>query len=230
MQYVADTSIFIDSNVMIRPLHSKFIKSASNILESIPSQYTEIAILGRSNVGKSSFINKILNAKLAKSSSTPGKTRLINFFQTTWEIRGTNTNSTLGYAYKLPLVIIDLPGFGYAKVDKKQRQQWDRNLTDFLQRRNSIKLFCHLIDSRHRDLNIDKQIRDFLDTISFGNACQVLEIYTKSDKLAKNELRKLRLEGKLECQSFKYDCKLLQGIYRSIVVKSLGMDILLAKC
>ncbi|RDU73367.1 YihA family ribosome biogenesis GTP-binding protein [Helicobacter aurati] len=210
------------SNVAIRTIHSYFIKSASNITESIPSQYTEVAILGRSNVGKSSFINKILNAKLAKSSSTPGKTRLINFFQTIWEIEHKDAHSQQINRYRFPLVIIDFPGFGYAKVDKKQKQQWDKSLTEFLHLRNNIKLFCHLIDSRHRNLLIDREIRCFLESIHTDRECQILEIYTKSDKLPKNMLRNLQAQAKLDCSITQYNTKDLQKIYYAIATKSLG--------
>lgn len=201
-------------------LHSSFLQSATNNEESIPSALTEIAILGRSNVGKSSFINKLLNARLARSSSTPGKTRLINFFQTTWHVRG----GVLGEdGEKFSLIFVDFPGFGYAKVAKAQRRDWDRKLTNFLSQRRSIKLCCHLIDSRHRGLELDREIREFLDSTCGKNGAEVVEIYTKSDKLKKNELRELRRGGALSLSTLKTQENDLQKIYSTLLSKGLGL-------
>lgn len=155
---------------------ASFMTSASHIAQCPQSQNIEIACLGRSNVGKSSFINFLLQKKgLAKSSSTPGKTRLINFYQ----------------AYfvgdeKIPFHMIDLPGFGYAKVSKDQKKIWEKNLVEFLEKRRSIKLFLHLIDSRHPTLKIDAEVRDFLKILCKGDQ-KILEIFTKADKLKQQE-------------------------------------------
>ncbi len=252
-----------DMQPYIKVLHSHFIKSATNIAESIPIQHTEIAILGRSNVGKSSLINLLLNHKLAKSSSTPGKTRLINFFATTWKVsycgmiknsgtmpldsvsilQNTNTQHTLYPSSTsknvndiptsdichantiIPLVFIDLPGFGFAKVDKKTKKMWNQNLSDFIQRRKSIKLFCHLIDSRHIKLNIDLEICDFLKSLlQFRDDCEFLQIYTKDDKLTQNERRMLQLQGKITISTHKKDKSSLQKLYYAILTKSFGME------
>lgn len=185
---------------------SSFIKSITNIKDAPPNIYPEIVMLGRSNVGKSSLINILLNKKLAKSSNTPGKTKLINFFATKWKLEDEIFN----------LTIIDLPGFGYAKVDKVTKQLWDKNLSEFLMYRNSIKLFCHLIDSRHQDLEIDKTILKFLESTLKINAkksredCKILNIYTKADKLNKSSLMKLKQENKLYFSCLKIDnsCKI----------------------
>lgn len=231
------------SQYSIKVLYSHFIKSANTLSESIPAQYSEIAILGRSNVGKSSFINMLLNQKLAKSSSTPGKTKLINFFATTLQISECKTitqqhNATtshnpinyealltnLGNQNNIPLVIIDFPGFGYAKVDKKTRNIWDKNLTHFLQNRHTIKLFCHLIDSRHTNLEIDSQILSFLEhIIQTRKDCQILQIYTKDDKLKKNELIKLHRDGKLTISTLKKNPHSLQILYHTLLCKCLGI-------
>lgn len=154
-------------------LSPSFITSASKLQECPHADCLEIVTLGRSNVGKSSFINLFLGKNgLAKSSSTPGKTQLINFF---------------GGIYaqdeeKIPFKLIDLPGFGYAKVSKEQKKSWEHNLMEFLSKRTSIKLFLHLIDSRHLDLKNDVFVSEFLSKFIRGDQ-KVLQIYTKADKL-----------------------------------------------
>ncbi|MBR7118129.1 MAG: YihA family ribosome biogenesis GTP-binding protein [Helicobacteraceae bacterium] len=163
-------------------LSSSFIKSIENKSQAPSVLYSEIAILGRSNVGKSSTINLLLNNKnLAKSSSTPGKTRLMNFFLSSWRLDGV--------VYDLRF--IDFPGFGYAKVSKEERNLWDKNLSEFLKNRDSIKLFIHLIDSRHTNLAIDNEIRIFINSLLKSDS-KILSVFTKCDKLNKNELIKLK--------------------------------------
>lgn len=171
---------------LVHVVESKFMKSIENILHAPSILHTEIAILGRSNVGKSTLINLLLNHNnLAKSSSTPGKTRLINFFKTTWK------RDNIKYEFHL----IDFPGFGYAKVSKDLKKQWDINLSAFLVNRCSIKLFIHLIDSRHINLPMDSNIRDFLNKIKRGD-CNIIEVYTKGDKLKKSDLLSLQKQNK----------------------------------
>ncbi|WP_334087665.1 ribosome biogenesis GTP-binding protein YihA/YsxC [Helicobacter typhlonius] len=166
---------------MIQVIQSHFVSSASNVRNAPPPKDSEIVCLGRSNVGKSTFINAILNKPLAKSSATPGKTQLINFFASTW----TNKNDTI------PLTFIDLPGFGYAKVSKTMKAQWGEHLLEFLHTRTSIKLFLHLIDSRHRDTQMDTMMSEVLDSIIYNDQC-IFRIYTKADKLTQNELNALK--------------------------------------
>lgn len=169
-------------NSQVCVLSSSFVKSIEHKSQAPSVLYSEIAILGRSNVGKSSIINLLLNNKnLAKSSSTPGKTRLINFFLSSWRLDGV--------VYDLRF--IDFPGFGYAKVSKEERNMWDKNLSAFLKVRNSIKLFIHLIDSRHTNLVIDNEIKNFLNSVLRTDS-KILSVFTKSDKLTKNDLTKLK--------------------------------------
>lgn len=249
----------------IRPLNARFVKSSVGFKDSIPAECAEVAILGRSNVGKSSFINTLLNHKLAKSSSTPGKTRLINFFKVDFEVKildfdtdsknliesnlqdstkfiesnsknsikniesspCKNADSKQSQTLKIPLIIIDFPGFGYAKVDKKTRDLWDKNLSDFLAKRLSVKLFCHLIDARHRNLEIDSNIAHFLESTlktQHRNDYKIINIYTKADKLKKNELATLRHQNALTISTTKKDSKNLQEIYKAIITNSLGMQ------
>ncbi|RDU58189.1 YihA family ribosome biogenesis GTP-binding protein [Helicobacter sp. MIT 99-5507] len=172
-------------------LSSSFTKSIENKSQAPSVLYSEIAILGRSNVGKSSAINLLLNNKnLAKSSSTPGKTRLINFFLSSWRLDDV--------VYDLRF--IDFPGFGYAKVSKEERNLWDKNLSEFLKTRDSIKLFIHLIDSRHTNLAIDNEIKNFLNSLLKPDS-KILSVFTKCDKLNKNELIKLKKEDSI-CISY----------------------------
>lgn len=188
---------------MIKLVNANFLRSATNIKNTPPPQCTEIAFLGRSNVGKSTLINTILKKPLAKSSSTPGKTQLINFFQTQWDIKGLldlEQDSKQDSAQNLkntqsskimPLSFIDLPGFGYAKVSKEIKKSWQKHLLEFIVQRKSIKLFLYLIDSRHTNMPLDNQVKQLLQSIC-QNDQSVMFIYTKVDKLTQNQIGKLK--------------------------------------
>jgi GTP-binding protein len=167
---------------MVKIVEASFITSAANISQALPEDRSEIAIIGRSNVGKSSFINSLTNRKnLAKSSSTPGKTRLINFFDIVFSDEKERFNARL----------VDLPGFGYAKVSKKEKEAWQRSLTEFITERSSIRLFIHLIDARHPFMAIDNDVREYLREIKRADQ-DILEIFTKGDKLKQKERFKLK--------------------------------------
>ena len=164
---------------MVKILNVKFIKSASKISEAPDLGFDEVAILGRSNVGKSSTINRITERRsLAKSSNTPGKTQLINFFDMQMYLDD----------IKKEFVLVDLPGIGYAKVSKSQKKDWEKNLLDFIVHRDNIKLFLYLIDARHPNLEIDRSTIDYLLSLKK----EIIFVYTKIDKLKKNELMKLK--------------------------------------
>ena len=167
---------------MVRIIDAQFIISAPSIKLAIPADMSEIAVMGRSNVGKSSFINSLTNRKnLAKSSGTPGKTRLINFFDIKFVCNDERMMARL----------VDLPGFGYAKVSKSEKKKWQESLTEFITNRSSIRLFIHLVDARHPDMPIDQDVRDYLQSIKRGDQ-EILEIFTKADKLNQKELGALR--------------------------------------
>ncbi|WP_104748337.1 ribosome biogenesis GTP-binding protein YihA/YsxC [Helicobacter cetorum] len=166
--------------ILIKDAH--FITSAAKLSQCPASAVSEMVFLGRSNVGKSTFINTLLGKNLAKSSATPGKTRLANFFSTTWEDKENALITTFN--------ILDLPGFGYAKVSKSLKKEWEGFLWELLSARVSIKLFVHLIDARHLNLEIDNSAKENLQAIL--RADQVyLPLFTKFDKLNKNEQHRL---------------------------------------
>ena len=169
---------------MARIINAEFIISAPSIKLALPSDMSEVAVMGRSNVGKSSFINSLTNRKnLAKSSSTPGKTRLINFFNIEFVCEEERMMARL----------VDLPGFGYARVSKTEKKAWQKSLTEFITNRSSIRLFIHLLDARHANMPIDKDVREYLKSIKRGDQ-EILEIFTKADKLNQKELRALKRE------------------------------------
>jgi len=173
---------------MVEIVDAKFITSAPNVDAAPESDIqNEVVFMARSNVGKSSLLNALTNYKgLAKVSSTPGKTRLINYFDVTFIDRDSDGE-------KLFAKFVDLPGFGYAKVAKSIKHDWEKNLTDYIAEREQIKLFIHLIDCRHPHLDIDTSVSDFL----FENVKEnqvILQIFTKIDKLNQKEQNALRRE------------------------------------
>lgn len=145
-----------------------FVKSIVSESEKPEPDLPEIAFVGRSNVGKSSLLNAITNQKnLAKTSSTPGKTRLINYFNA----------GDLFY-------MVDLPGYGYAKISKSEYKKWQNMLETYLRDNNRLRLVCLLIDSRHDLLKIDRQMSEWLDYFDIP----YIIILTKSDKISKSKL------------------------------------------
>jgi len=172
---------------MIDIVDAKFITSAPNVSAAPESEeQNEVVFMARSNVGKSSLLNALTNHKgLAKVSSTPGKTKLINYFDVTFLDRDSSE--------KIISKFVDLPGFGYAKVAKSIKHDWEKNLTDYIANREEIKIFIHLIDCRHPHLEIDSSVSDFL----FRTAREkqyILQIFTKIDKLNQKEQNALRKE------------------------------------
>ncbi len=167
---------------MIKIKNATFVLSAPSIEETVANDVSEIAFIGRSNVGKSSIINALTNKKgLAKSSSTPGKTRLINFFDITFEKDENDYRARL----------VDLPGFGYARVSKSMKHEWQRNLTEFIKKRSSIRVFVHLIDSRHPSLEIDKEVSAYLQEICRADQ-EIIVFFTKADKLKQKDVSALK--------------------------------------
>lgn len=149
---------------------AEFTKSAFSESHWTADGRPEISFLGRSNVGKSSLINSLLQRKgLARTSNTPGRTQSINFFL---------INGRFYFA--------DLPGYGYAKVSKTVRQDWGKMAEDYLSKRRELVLSIQLVDSRHAPTELDKQLHEWL----IFNEKPHLIVATKTDKLSNNQLRK----------------------------------------
>lgn len=149
---------------------SEFIISAVKRNQYPTDNRVEIAFVGRSNVGKSSIINALTNRrKLAKVSQTPGKTRLINFFLINDDF-----------------YLVDLPGYGYAKVSKKEKESWGNTIETYLNNRHELKRVVLLVDSRHKPTNDDIMMLNWIKHYDYD----VVVVATKSDKLSNNELRK----------------------------------------
>ncbi len=167
-----------------RVVEAAFIKSAQSIADSLPEDMSEVVFLGRSNVGKSSTLNSLTQRKnLAKSSATPGKTQLINFFETRYLYNETS----------YPVRFVDLPGFGYAKVSKTLKEVWQKNLVEFIQHRVSIRLFIHLRDARHPHAKIDDDVENYISDFIRPDQ-KYLTVFTKIDKLNQKERAKLKRE------------------------------------
>ena len=167
-----------------RIVEAYFIKSAQSIADSLPEDMSEVVFLGRSNVGKSSTLNALTQRKnLAKSSATPGKTQLINFFETRY----------LYEDQSYPVRFVDLPGFGYAKVSKSLKEVWQKNLVGFIEHRTSIRLFIHLRDARHPHAKIDDDVEAYISEFIRPDQ-RYLTVFTKMDKLNQKERNKLKRE------------------------------------
>jgi GTP-binding protein len=140
-----------------------------------PSQYPqtgypEVALAGRSNVGKSSLINSLVNRKaLARISGTPGKTRTINFY---------NINDGL--------YLVDLPGYGYAKVSKEEKEKWGAMIEGYLFKREPLKLVALLVDIRHEPTGDDRLMFQWMKS----TGCPMVVVATKADKLSRNQMFK----------------------------------------
>lgn len=147
---------------------AKYLISAPSLKFCPELNLPEIALLGRSNVGKSTFINTLAqNSKLAKTSNTPGKTRHINLYDI--------DNS---------FIIADLPGYGYAKVAKAEQQDWQKNLENYLLKRESLKLLIQFIDARHQLQKNDELMNNWLN---FHKLPYIILI-TKIDLISRNKV------------------------------------------
>ena len=153
---------------------SRFITAATAVGQFPAPQLPEIAFLGRSNVGKSSVINSLLGKKIAKTSSTPGRTRSINFFEVRWPGKP-----------QPELIFTDLPGYGYARVPRNIADQWSGFIEPYLRERRCLALCLALVDLNVPPQDSDKQLLDFLNSIGRP----FLMVGTKADKLSGNTLR-----------------------------------------
>jgi len=150
--------------------NAKFLTGAVTLNDCPDESLPEFCFAGRSNVGKSSLINKITNRKkLARTSNTPGKTQQMNYFLID------------NKAY-----FVDLPGFGYARVPESERKRWGKNIQTYLLNRKTLKLIFHLVDSRHKPSALDEEFFYWMGE----NRMPFAIILTKADKISRNKIQK----------------------------------------
>ena len=159
-------------------IRSKYIASAVRPEQYPQPELTEIAFIGRSNVGKSSLINSLCRRNgLARVSATPGKTQTINFYDL--EAKRTLEDESVE---RQEFYLVDLPGYGFARTGKANRDQWSGFIAKYLSGSDNLAMVCQLIDIRHKPLESDMECYHWLK--SCGLMVQI--ILTKSDKLSKN--------------------------------------------
>ena len=150
--------------------NADLLLSAANKSHYPQDDLPEVALAGRSNVGKSSFINTLLERKnLARTSSKPGKTQLLNFYTIDDKLR-----------------FVDVPGYGYAKVSKKERERWGKMIEEYLVSRENLRSVVSLVDMRHLPTADDIQMYDFLKYYEIP----VILVATKADKIPKGKWNK----------------------------------------
>ena len=163
-----------DTQLDPRLAQTKFLASAPTLAHCPPECGPEIGFCGRSNAGKSSALNALTGQKsLARVSKTPGRTQLINFFE---------VPHTGGF-------LVDLPGYGFAKVPEAMKKQWQQHLGEFLAERRTLTGIVLLTDVRHPMTELDEQMLSFAD----HRDMHTLLLLTKSDKLSRNQAAKARL-------------------------------------
>jgi len=153
---------------------ARFVMAATDSRQFPAPALPEFAFLGRSNVGKSSVINSLLGSKIAKTSSTPGRTRSINFFEVRWP----------GKPHP-ELMFTDLPGYGYAKISREVSARWPEFIEPYLRERSCLALCLALVDVNVPPQKSDLQLTEFLR----ASGRSFLIVATKSDRLSGNELR-----------------------------------------
>lgn len=177
---------------MLKINTAEFLQGVADLRQLPKNELQEILYIGRSNVGKSSLLNKVCGRKsLARSSSTPGKTREINY-----------------YIINNAFYFVDLPGYGYAKVPEQMRAGWKRLIEDFLKRGGPIALAMQLIDSRQEPTPLDLMMMDWLDYYEIP----YLLVLTKADKLPASKLVK-----QLDVYKVRFNSQLTEGSCRGII-------------
>jgi GTP-binding protein len=153
---------------------ARFMASATGADHFPAPTLPEVAFLGRSNVGKSSLINTLVETKLARTSSTPGRTRSINFFEVRWPGKPSPE-----------VIFADLPGYGYAKLSREISAEWPKFIEPYLNERPTLALCIALVDINVPPQDSDRQLVDFLET----SGRNFLVVATKADRLSNNQLR-----------------------------------------
>lgn len=180
---------------------AEFLKSSTSYSQCPIPNMPEYAFIGRSNVGKSSLINMLVGRKqLAKTSSTPGKTQLINHFliNNSW-------------------YLVDLPGYGFAKVSKTEKAKWEKMIHDYLVKRNNLMVVLLLIDSRIPMQEVDNKFMRWMGEAEIPFTI----IFTKTDKLKRNELEKNITNYKTALLNYWEE---LPPFYITSAEKKLGQD------
>lgn len=152
---------------------ARFLAAATDVSHFPAPSVPEVAFLGRSNVGKSSLINSLVGTKLARTSSTPGRTRSINFFEIRWAGKP-----------QPEVIFADLPGYGYAKISREISQEWPKFIEPYLNDRPTLALCVALVDANVPAQVSDKQLLAFLQS----SGREFLVVATKSDRLSNNQL------------------------------------------
>jgi GTP-binding protein len=146
---------------------ARFITSAPKLDDCPPPKLPEVCMAGRSNVGKSSLVNAITKkTKLARTSNVPGKTQLMNY-----------------YEIDERFYLVDLPGYGFAKVPKKVREQWGRDIRTYLENRDTLRLVIHIVDARHEPTGLDEEMFYWMAT----QGLPFVVLLSKCDKLSNNK-------------------------------------------
>ena len=185
----------------------KFIMGAAKYSQIKSSYLPEIAFIGRSKVGKSSLINALVNQKIALTSKTPGRTKQLNFFE-------------LGEK----LILVDMPGYGFAKAGKNEVNSWDKLSYEYFAKRPNLKRIFILIDSRRGLLDKDKNMMNIFDSL----AASYQIILTKIDELKEPQINAVK--SKLEADSVNFPALhpkiLLTSSNKSIGIKELRKEII----
>jgi len=157
---------------VIKIIEAKFLTSSALPADWPDPSLPEVAFVGRSNVGKSSMINSLAGRrKLVRVSKTPGRTRMINYFEVALQTNGT--------AHRLR--VVDLPGYGFARVAKSERERWDEMISTYLEKRQNLQVVVSIIDAEIGPTHADQQMLDYLSELRPG----VLVVATKIDRLPK---------------------------------------------
>jgi len=165
---------------------ASFVTSAPDITKLPADTGIEVAFAGRSNAGKSSALNALTDQKLARTSKTPGRTQLIN----TFELAGVDD-----------MRLIDLPGYGFAKVPIEMKKKWQKSLGEYLQKRQSLKGIVILMDIRHPLKDLDRDLIDW----AIGSDIPVLALLTKADKLKQGARKAQVLQVRRELSTLEGD-------------------------
>ncbi|MEO8225071.1 MAG: ribosome biogenesis GTP-binding protein YihA/YsxC [Gammaproteobacteria bacterium] len=177
---------------------ARFLTSAARATQFLPDEGAEVAFAGRSNAGKSSAINTILGRRdFARTSKTPGRTQLINFFALTPGER-----------------LVDLPGYGYARVSHEMREQWRVLLGDYFDSRESLAGLMVIVDSRRGIGDFDRQMLDWARALD----CQLHVLLTKADKLSRREADAALVAAERELKDLRVSVQLFSATSR------LGLD------